>query len=37
MIQILLVILAIGTALFFLGRKFWKEFYGNKDGCDGCG
>jgi hypothetical protein len=35
MIQLILVIAAVSIALIFLGRKFYRNFYGN-DKCDGC-
>lgn len=35
--QTALVIVTVGAAVFFLGRRIFKQFYGKKDGCDGCG
>lgn len=35
--QILLTIVAISFALLYLGREFYKRFFGKNEKCDGCG
>jgi hypothetical protein len=35
MIQLILAIVAVSLALFFLGKKFYRNFFG-ADACDGC-
>ncbi|MCO5258719.1 MAG: FeoB-associated Cys-rich membrane protein [Crocinitomicaceae bacterium] len=34
--QTVIVILCIGAAVFFIGRKFYKEWTGDDDGHGGC-
>jgi hypothetical protein len=36
MIQEILVILTVGFALFFLGRKVYRHFFSKKSSCEGC-
>jgi hypothetical protein len=36
MIQEILVILIVGFALFFLGRKVYRHFFSKNTSCDGC-
>jgi len=35
--QIILTILAILFSLVYLGRGFYKRFFGKNEKCDGCG
>jgi hypothetical protein len=36
MTQEILVILTLLSALFFLGRKFYHQFFTKKKSCEGC-
>jgi hypothetical protein len=35
--QTILAILTISAAVFFFLRRIYKQFYGKKEGCEGCG
>jgi hypothetical protein len=37
MIEKIVVIAIIASAVFFIGRKFYREFFTEKKDCDGCG
>jgi hypothetical protein len=37
MVQKIIVISIIASAVFFIGRKLYRHFFNEKKGCDGCG
>ena len=36
MIQEILVILVVGASLYYLGKKFYSQFFSKKHKCMGC-
>jgi len=34
--QVILVVLVLGGALFYMGREFYKRFVAKEANCDGC-
>ncbi|MBP6090550.1 MAG: FeoB-associated Cys-rich membrane protein [Crocinitomicaceae bacterium] len=37
MLETIIVTIIIASALFYIGRKFYRQFFAKKQGCDGCG
>ena len=36
LMQVFLVLLVLGGALFYMGREFYKRFFAKEANCDGC-
>lgn len=36
MIQEIITLLAVSTALFYVGHKIWKQWFSKTSNCDGC-
>lgn len=34
--QTLIIFLAVGLSLYYLGRKLWKQFFDRESTCEGC-